>query len=128
MTTWRKQILRTGTFMAGGGAVTITRLYCQNLVNSFGQVYEFVPFQIAEIHTSDPSALAGDVTGLSLTEDGLDAHIRTDACIDDLDAAPQIILQYRSALGQVWPAVLRHVLGTTTPVITGLRGWEREDG
>jgi hypothetical protein len=109
--------------------------YLGGIVGAFNAgVFGVVPFQLAEDdsgeHTSDPCRCRGEVRDLEVT-DGLDAVIAATPEGDDairsvpgLAAAPRLIEVYRVSGGPlVFPVVLQHVLGTTRPLITGLRPW-----
>ena len=132
---WRKQVLPLGTVTLPRGELALTPEYLGWLAEAFDEAaFDYVPFQLAfdSEHTSDPDRWRGDVTGFEMADDGLDALIMaTDegnrAILETpgLDAAPRIINDYRTADGRVFPAAIQHILGTTKPLITGLRGWER---
>ena len=136
MTLWRVQVLPSGPFTyKGGRTLDFTREYLDDIAGAFGaRALDFVPFQLAEsdnAHTSDPARYRGDVRALEVVSDGLDAVIEATPEGDEairtvpgLAAAPRLVEDYRATDGRAWPVVLHHVLGTTAPMITGLRGWQ----
>jgi len=135
MTLWRVQVLPAGPFdYRGVRAMDFTREYLNGIAEAFGaRAYDFVPFQLAEAgnaRTSDPARYRGEVCALEVVTDGLDAVIAATPdgdeairAIPGLAAAPRLVEDYRTTDGRSWPVSLQHVLGTTAPMITGLRGW-----
>jgi hypothetical protein len=135
MTLWRVQVLPSGPFTYKGLTLDFTREYREAIAEAFDAgACDFVPFQLAEsdnAHTSDPSRYRGDVLALEVVSDGLDAVIEATPeggeairTVPGLAAAPRLIEDYRCSDGSAFPVVLQHVLGTTAPMITGLRGWQ----
>lgn len=134
MTLWRVQILPSGPFTyKGSRTLDFTREYLDNIAGAFGDgAFDLVPFQLAEAgnaHTSDPARYRGDVRALEVVSDGMDAVIEATPGGDEairtvpgLAAAPRLIESYLSSDGSAFPVVMQHVLGTTAPMITGLRG------
>jgi hypothetical protein len=139
MTLWRVQVLPAGTVSyKGRRTLDFTRGYREAIAEAFrAGAFDLVPFQLAEAgnaHTSDPARYRGEVTGLEVVEDGLDALIDATPEGDEairttpgLAAAPRLIEDYRTSGGSTFPVVLQHVLGTTAPMITGLRGWREAE-
>ena len=135
---WRKQVLPAGVISYRGRDIRFTDSYLSGLVSAFkGRAVDCVPFVLFPdgAHTNDPQWFRGEVTGLEVVPDGLDALITVDdetsgviSADPGLGAAPQIIEDYRRADGEEFPAVVRHVLGTRKPMITGLRVWQRLTG
>jgi hypothetical protein len=134
---WRVQILPSGP-VAYKGARTLdfTREYRESIAAAFkAGALDVVPFTLGDTYAGDPEALAGEVRGLEVVDDGMDAVIgvgqRADAAIraslapgsPPLGAAPGLMENYRTSGGEAYPVVLRHVLGTARPMLTGLRGW-----
>jgi len=136
MTLWRVQILPAGTVSyKDRRTLDLTREYLDAIAVAFGaRACDLMPFQVAEAdnaHTSDPARYCGEVTRLEVVTDGLDVVIdatpegdKAIRTIPGLAAAPRLIEDYRSSGGSTFPVVLQHVLGTTAPMITGLRGWQ----
>lgn len=136
MTLWRVQVLPSGPFTyKGSRTLDFTLGYREAIAGAFdGRAYDFVPFQLAEAgnaHTSDPARYRGEVCALEVVTDGLDALIAATPEGDEairtvpgLAAAPRLVEDYRTADGKAFPVALQHVLGTTAPMITGLRGWQ----
>jgi hypothetical protein len=135
---WRKQVLPLGKVTLPRFELDLTPAYLADLVTAFEQgAFDVVPFQLtAGWHTSDPERCHGEVRGLEVTAAGLDALILADeagnraimgdpgAGVPGCDAAPRIIEDYHRADGAVFAAAIQHVLGTPSPLITGLRRWE----
>jgi len=134
---WRVQILPSGPVAyKGSRTLNFTREYRESIAEAFSAgALEIVPFAIGDTYAGDPDSLAGEVRALEVTEDGMDAVIgvaqRADAAIraslapggPPFGAAPGLIENYRTSGSKAFPVVLLHVLGTTRPMITGLRGW-----
>jgi hypothetical protein len=136
VTLWRVQVLPSGPFTyKGTRTLDFTREYLASIAEAFGaRACDFVPFQLAEAgnaHASDPARYRGKVCALEVVADGLDALIAATLGGDEairtvpgLAAAPRLVEDYRTADRRTWPVALQHVLGTTAPMITGLRGWQ----
>ena len=132
---WRVQVLPLGKISYRDRELDFTREYLAGLIRAFDErAFEVVPFVLAGEngeHTSDPARWRGEVRGLEMAPDGLDAVVAVtedggEALRRDpgLGAAPRIIESYRCADGRTFPAAIQHVLGTRHPVITGLRPWQ----
>jgi len=135
VTLWRVQVLPAGPFTYKGvRTLDFTRGYREAIAGAFdGGALDMVPFQLAEsdnAHTNDPARYRGEVRALEVVSDGMDAVIEATPEGDEairtvpgLAAAPRLIENYYTTDDRPWPVVLQHVLGTTAPMITGLRGW-----
>jgi hypothetical protein len=135
VTLWRVQVLPSGPFTQGNRTLDFTLGYREAIAGAFdGRAFDFVPFQLAEsdnAHTNDPSRYCGEVRALEVVSDGLDALIAATSEGDEairtvpgLAAAPRLVEDYRTTDGKTFSVALQHVLGTTAPMITGLRGWQ----
>ena len=132
---WRVQVLPLGKISYRDRELDFSREYLGDLVRAFDEgAFDVVPFVLAVangLHTSDPARQRGEVRGLEMAPDGLDAVVavteeggevlRRDP---GLGAAPRIVEGYRCADGRTFPAAIQHVLGTQHPMITGLRPWQ----
>lgn len=136
MSRWSVQILPSGTVIYGYRIMDFTCGYREALAAAFGAgVLGHVPFQLGDAYTADPGRCDGEVTGLEVTRDGLDAVIEVSRHADaavraslvpggpPLGAAPFLIENYLPTGGLPFPVILLHVLGTSRPPVTGLRGW-----
>lgn len=136
MTLWRVQVLPCGPFTyKGSRTLDFTPGYREAIAEALdGRAYDFVPFQLAgsdNAHTNDPGRYCGEVRALEVVTDGMDALIAATPDGDEairtvpgLAAAPRLVEDYRTTDGKTWPVALQHVLGTTAPMIPGLRGWQ----
>jgi hypothetical protein len=135
---WRVQLLPFGEVGYHDRTLNFDRAYLGHILKSYAaMVYDMVPFMLAGAdgaHTSDPQRWGGEVQRLQVVDDGLDAVIaatrrggETIRTTPGYAAAPRLISDYRAADGKVHPVVLQHVLGTTKPLIPGLRAWEEMD-
>lgn len=133
---WRVQVLPLATIRYKGlREVTFDRAYLEAIADAFNAgAYDRVPFQVSPdgMHTHSPEAWAGDVRAVEAVADGLDVVIAATARGDDyirtvqgLAAAPRLVEDYHRSDGRVFRVALQHVLGTCSPMITGLRGWQR---
>jgi hypothetical protein len=133
---WSVQILPSGEFSYHGRTIDFTRGYREAIAEAFDAgVLDVVPFALGDAYTGDPGSFHGEVTGLEVTGDGLDAVIEADPAGDaavraslvpggpPLGAAPRLIENYLPTGGLPFPVILLHVLGTSRPPVTGLRGW-----
>jgi hypothetical protein len=130
---WRVQVLPFGAVDYRGISLDFTREYLEAIAEAFAAALDCVPFMLAEAdgaHTSDPDRYRGEIRSLEVVDDGLDAVIAATPEGDEairttpgLAAAPRLIEGYRCADGRVFPVVMQHILGTTRPLITGLRSW-----
>ena len=132
---WRVQVLPHGKISYRDRELDFTSEYLADLIRAFDEdAFEVVPFVLAGQggrYTSDPARWRGEVRGLELAPDRLDAVVTVtedgaDLLSDDpsLGAAPRIIEGYQRADGRSFAAAIQHVLGTRHPVITGLRPWQ----
>jgi hypothetical protein len=134
---YRKQILKQGTITYKGRTLDFDRPYLEKLVKHFrAGAYEQVPFVLADgknLHNEDPERFRGEVKGLELTPDGVDAIVElSDKGVELLEENPRLGVSARivetagppgEGLPPVAPAV-RHLCGTLDGRITGLTGWE----
>jgi len=136
VTLWRVQVLPSGAVAIGNRTLDFTREYREAIAGAFdGGALDHVPFMLGETFTGDPEHCHGEVRGLEVVEDGMDAAIEVDLEADTLirlslapgnppvGAVPCLIENYLHPGGLPFPVVLLRVLGTTRPMITGLRGW-----
>lgn len=132
---WRKKVLPVGEINYKGRVIKFDRLYLENLASSFRKgAYEQVPFQLADAantHTNDPERYRGEVTGVSVEDDGL--YITAQVTPEGnkllmtnprLGVSARIVEDYARADGKYYPAAIQHVLGTLDPRITDLGPWE----
>ena len=132
---WRVQVLPLGKISYRDRELDFSREYLGDLVRAFDEgAFDVVPFVLADEsgeHTSDPARCRGEVIGLEMASDGLDAVVAVTGDGNEvlrrdpgLGAAPRIIEDYRRADGRTFPAAIQHVLRTQHPVIAGLRPWQ----
>lgn len=134
--TFRKEVLRKGALDYEGRRIEFDDQYLTDLASAFkAGAFDTVPFQLADSansHTNDPERTRGEVIGLEVTPDGLDAIVEL---TDDgarvvennpkLGVSARIIEGVKHAMGgQTWPRAIQHVLGTLDPRVTGMRPWE----
>jgi hypothetical protein len=139
MTLWSVQVLPSGTVTIGHRTPDFTREYREAIAEAFSaRAVDYVPFMIGNsyTYTSDPANCHGEVRSLEIVDDGMDAVIEVDREADaairvsltpggpPFGAAPCLIENYLHPGGLPFPVVLLRVLGTTQPMITGLRGWQ----
>lgn len=134
--TFRKEVLRKGSLDYEGRRIEFDDQYLTDLANAFkAGAFDTVPFQLADsgnAHTNDPERTRGEVIGLEVTPDGLDAIVElTDDGAQVVENNPKlgvsarIIEGVKHAMGgQSWPRAIQHVLGTLDPRVTGMRPWE----
>lgn len=134
--TFKKQILKKGSLDYEGRRIDFDDRYLTDLANAFKEgAFDAVPFQLADAgnaHTNDPERTRGEVIGLEVTPDGLDAIVElTDDGAQVVENNPKlgvsarIIEGVKHAMGgQAWPRAIQHVLGTLDPRVTGMRPWE----
>lgn len=134
--TFKKQILKKGSLDYDGRKIEFDDRYLTDLANAFkAGAFDAVPFQLADDanrHTNDPERTRGEVIGLEVTPDGLDAIVElTDDGAQVVENNPKlgvsarIIEGVKHAMGgQAWPRAIQHVLGTLDPRVTGMRPWE----
>lgn len=131
---FRKQVLPLGSITYKGRRLDFTRPYLERLVQNFKQgAYAQVPFLLAtddNRHTMDPDRFRGEVKGLELADDGLDAVVELSdegaKIIRDnprLGVSARLVEQAGEAGPSAVPAI-QHVLGTLDPRVTGMRDWE----
>ncbi len=134
---YRKQVIRVGDLHYRGGKFPITDAYLDDVVKAFdSRAVPSVPFQLADHanrHTEDPERRRGTIMALHRTPDGLDAVIElNDAGARIVDEHPDfgvsVLIEHGRTTGEgrSFPAVLKHVLGTTDPVLTSLEPWRQE--
>jgi hypothetical protein len=131
---FRKQILPLGTIDYHGRKISFDRPYLENLVKSFtGKAFDQVPFQLADHenrHTNDPERTRGWVTGLSVTDKGLEADIelteRGAQVVKDnpnLGVSVRVFEQFERE-GQKFGRAMQHVLGTVDPHVQRMSPWQ----
>jgi hypothetical protein len=135
---FRKQILRKGTINYKGQKVTFDEPFLQNVVKAFRRgAYDQVPFVLADPdnrHNMDPERFRGEVKGMELTRDGVDAIIEATpegAKVikrnPRLGVSARIVTDMAKADGRSYPVAIQHVLATMDPRLTGMRPWETVD-
>lgn len=133
--TWRKKLLPVGQIEYKGRMLNFNKPYLEMLAHNFQQgAYDQVPFQLADEkngHTNDPERTRGEVTGVSVEDDGLWVTVRTTpegsqvlSSNPKLGVSARIVEEYARSDGQFFPAAIQHVLGTLDPRIPGLGAWE----
>jgi hypothetical protein len=130
---WRKQVLALGNVEWRGRTLSFTREYLAGLVSAFdARAFDFVPFQLAAdvgYASLDPTLNAGEVIGLEVVPEGLDALIAVSSAFaaepPALDVAVRIIEQFACPDGRVFPAVISLVYGTGRSIMN-LRPWRLE--
>jgi hypothetical protein len=135
---FRKQILRKGTINYKGQKVTFDDPFLQNVVQAFRRgAYDQVPFVLADPdnrHNMDPERFRGEVKGMELTPDGVDAIIEATpegAKVikrnPRLGVSARIVTDMSKSDGRSYPVAIQHVLATMDPRLTGMRPWETVD-
>lgn len=137
-TLYRKQILPRGTITYNGKPLTFDESRLNALVDSFkGHAYDAVPFVLADPNTNAHNMgienVRGQVKGLEITKDGLDALVELPAewadrhvgQFRDLGVSARIVYDLDRADGKKFPAAIQHVLATLDPRVTGMRPWEK---
>jgi hypothetical protein len=133
---WRKQILSFGKITYGHREVDLTPGYLGNLADAFSRkALDLVPFlrmAAGSYASNDPELCLGAVRALEMTADGMDALVAMGREGDDLigadvnlPVAAGIIEDFIASDGRQFPAVLRHVVTTGKPILTGLHPWRR---
>jgi hypothetical protein len=136
---WRKQILPFGMVEHAGREVVLDARLLGNLASAFSaDALNLVPVLLdggSGLASYDPALRAGRVCGLEVVSDGLDAmvavELRADAIVSanpEIGGAPGICIDYQVPDGRRFPAVLRHIMVTGSPLIAGLRPWQRVCG
>lgn len=137
-TRFRKQILPLGTINYKGQIITFDRPFLQEMVRNFkARAYDQVPFVLADgqnRHNENPENFRGSVADLVLTEDGLDAVLdlskegaKLVAANPKLGVSARIMQGLAKSDGRKFGRVLRHVLATMDPRVTGMRPWQAVD-
>lgn len=136
---YRKQILPKRTITYKGRTVRFDEPFFKSVIASFNdRAVEQVPWQIADAsnnHNNDPERTRGEVVGLEMSADGLDAILDVSEEGEKLLLAnPKLGVSARIELnaerandGKVFPHVIQHVLGTVNPRVVGMRPWEKVD-
>jgi len=133
-TRWRKRLLPIDSINYKGRTLDFTRDYLAGLVQAFKQrAYDQVPFQLApgdNSHTNDPERTVGQITDMTLGDDGLWIEVepteRGKAVLTanpGLGVSARIVEGYQRSDGQSFAKAIQHVLGTLDPRIPGLGGW-----
>ena len=128
---WRVQVLPLGEIDYHGRPMVLTPEYVAALAIAFNQrAFDLVPFQVADEHTSDPARCRGEAIGFEPVADGLDAVVAVggEGAVllreePSLGAALRIVENYRRTDGRIFPAAINQILGTRSPMLTGLRPW-----
>jgi hypothetical protein len=132
---FRKQILRKGVIDYKGTKLNFDEAYLSKVLEAFNDgAYDQVAFQLADeknSHTMDPERFRGEVKGLELTADGIDAIIATTESgakvLQDnpnLGVSARLVQDLSHADGRHYTVALNHVLGTLDPRVTKMKPWE----
>lgn len=136
--TFRKQILPIGSITYKGRKITFDRAFLTELKESYDkQAYDQVPLVLANdanAHNMDPERFRGEVTGLEVTNKGLEAIIRTTRegarlikANPRLGVSARILHNIEKADGRVFGKALNHVLATMDPKVTKMSPWQTVD-
>lgn len=137
---WRKQILPIGTSIQyDGGQLDFTQEFAAEIVQNFNDgAFESVPLMLADKdnqHNEFPENQRGEIIGLEMTDDGVNALIETDPRGTELlthnpkmGISPRLFTDYkRGNDGKEFGTVLRHGAITLDPQVYGLGAWESVD-
>ena len=142
---FRKQILRPGTFNYTDSTGKQRKLkfdegYFREIKDAFdNQAFDAVEFQLADrtnSHDVAPERTRGVLVGLSepSAEEGLIGEFEVSEDMakllelhPKLGVSARIFENLEHADGRKFSAAMKQVLGTTDPVITGLKPWEKVD-
>lgn len=136
--TFRKQILKRGTIKYKGKSIPFDDALLSRLAKNFKRgAFDQVPFQFANDkneHNEDPERFRGELTGVELTQDGLDGIFTLTSkaikVIKDnprLGVSARIVSGIEHADGRKFGPSIRHVLATMNPRVTGMRPWQAMD-
>jgi hypothetical protein len=134
---FRKQLLPADKSITyKGRRIDFGRDYLAKLVDHFrSAAFDSVPFLLAgwdNKHSLDPERVRGEVKGLELTDDGLDAIVElTDEGAQVVRDNPKLGVSAR-IIEEGHPEIecprkvpaIEHVLGTIQPRVNGMRDWE----
>lgn len=135
---FRKQVLKKGTISYQGQRIEFDDRFLRGVVKAFrGGAYDQVPFQFADPenrHNMDPDKFRGEVKGLELTDDGVDAIIEaTPEGAEVIQKNPRlgvsarIVTDLSKSDGRKYPVAIQHILATMDPRLTGMRPWQSVD-
>lgn len=135
---YRKQVLPLGTINYKGQTITFDKAFLTDLAESFNNgAYDQVPFVLADEenrHNMDPERFRGEIKGMELSSDGLDAIVEFTpegaAVVEQnprLGVSARIVEGLAKADGRTFKRAIQHVLGTMDPRVTGLRPWTAVD-
>lgn len=129
---WRKQILPYRSINYKGGALNITKEMAKKIVeNHKKRPFETTPFVIG--HTDNPEAGRGEILGMSLASDGVEAILQTNDAgtqmIENnggkLPVSVRLLEDYtRESDNEHFGPVVQHVAATYSPRMTNMRPWE----
>lgn len=135
---FRKQLLPLAQIRYKDGVLDFNRDALQGLVDDFNQggENEMVPFLLADgarQHGDFTKLISGEVTGLELTDGGVDALIAlTDEGAALVEKFPKLAVSASiepdatdAVTGRKSKLQLKHVLGTIDPVVKGMSPWVR---
>lgn len=116
-------------------SVNFDQAYFQKVIDAYKRgAMDQVPIQLAapgtNKHNMDVDKFAGDVVGLEITDQGLEAIVSaTDKGAAMIRDNPKLgasvaILENETRGGKTWPALLQHVLLTLDPVAKGMQPWK----
>jgi hypothetical protein len=134
--TFRKQLLPKKEITYKGKKIRFNDEYMQTVLDAFQRgAYDMVPAQLADkdnTHTDDVTRLGGEIKGLELNADGLDAIIElsedaakiVDASNLKLGVSGKFVHGFKPGDGRDFPIALKHVLLTTDARMGGMKPWE----
>jgi hypothetical protein len=133
---YRKQILPRGKIKYQGQELDLNDQLFQEIQTAFNDgALDQVPLQLADSdnkHTMAPERFGGEVKGLELTADGLDAIVSVPKDTHDLiqktgkklGVSVKVTRNRELPNGKTYPSALIHVLGTLDPKITQMGAWQ----
>jgi hypothetical protein len=143
---WRKQILKFGKIRTNdGGELDINRDLANDVVEAYKEgAFDQVPFVLVNGDNSHPDGdsknrykpenFRGDIKSLEVTDDGVDMIMDPSPKGADLlrenpqlGVSARIRPNYERSDGKRFRAVIEHVAGTLSPVLTGMRPWAAAD-
>jgi len=136
--TYRKQVLPLGSINYEGQKITFDQQFLTDLATSFQDgAYDQVPVQFADgknRHNLDPKLFGGEVKGLELTNDGLDAIVELSEEAakvvgqnPKLGVSARIMTDLSKVDGRSFKRAINHVLLTLDPRVTQMRPWQAVD-
>lgn len=136
---FRKQILKKGKLPYKGSELDFNDAYLDTVIAAYqDNAFDEVPLVFApkdNAHSQAVDHVRGIVVGMERVADGVDAIIQFDDPKDaervvkhpNLGVSPRIEHMIDRGGGRTFAAGVHHVLATTNPRVTGMRGWEPVD-